>query len=296
MSTIRVEHSNRYTCISNAAIQDNTLSFKARGLHHLLLSYPDGFKVKRDSLINKSDKDGKTAIDSALKELEEAGYLTRRKFQDEKGQWQWDSIIREAPSKDPTPPPTSEPVPETRKPSAVKQDAGIQDDGKPYNILSNKYSSNNYSSNDQDLSPLPPKTGNGKERKLFQSRDRFTERFSPKEQPWKTGSGVNDFDNQFLEWLQSSWKQETSANAKAFLRKAKRDEERYDNALGYWDDYITSKTPTAGNIEQYIFDRFGLINEVPREYYQQTGRMYFTDYTNDELKEFIQWMEARNAA
>ncbi|MFM8007823.1 MAG: hypothetical protein ACKO86_23440, partial [Dolichospermum sp.] len=63
--------------IANKAIRDQRLSFRARGLHHLLLSYPNGWKVQVDHLVGESEKDGKDAVASALKELESLGYLTR---------------------------------------------------------------------------------------------------------------------------------------------------------------------------------------------------------------------------
>ncbi|WP_445634605.1 helix-turn-helix domain-containing protein [Nostoc sp. DSM 114161] len=97
--TIRVSHRKNYTCLSNAAIRDKRLSFKARGLHHLLLSYPDGWKVKIEHLVNESDKDGRTAIASALHELEECGYLTREQTRDPKtGRLgEWETVIWEHP-------------------------------------------------------------------------------------------------------------------------------------------------------------------------------------------------------
>lgn len=76
--TIRVEHQKNYTCITNSTIRDKHLSFKARGLHHLLLSYPDGWQVKIEHLVNESEQDGRTAVASALRELEEHGYLERK--------------------------------------------------------------------------------------------------------------------------------------------------------------------------------------------------------------------------
>ena len=75
--TIRIEHSKDYTVISNVAIRDTRLSFKSRGLHHLLLSYPNGWQINIEHLSDQSDKDGKDAVASALKELEAVGYLIR---------------------------------------------------------------------------------------------------------------------------------------------------------------------------------------------------------------------------
>ena len=98
--TIRVSHQKNYTCITNSAIRDKRLSFKARGLHHLLLSYPDGWQVKIEHLVSESEKDGRTAIASALRELENCGYLVRRQIRDLKtGRLgEWETVISECPS------------------------------------------------------------------------------------------------------------------------------------------------------------------------------------------------------
>jgi hypothetical protein len=78
MTTVRVcKHERNFTIIQNEAIQDKTLSLKARGLHHLLLSYPNDWIINVKHLANQSDKDGPDAIKTGLKELEEAGYLER---------------------------------------------------------------------------------------------------------------------------------------------------------------------------------------------------------------------------
>lgn len=97
--TIRVSHQKNYTCITNVAIRDKRLSLKARGLHHLLLSYPDGWRVKIEHLVSESDKDGRTAIASALQELERCGYLVRQQKRDPKtGRLgEWETIICEYP-------------------------------------------------------------------------------------------------------------------------------------------------------------------------------------------------------
>lgn len=96
---IRVEHSKNYTVISNDAIRDKRISLKARGLHHLLLSYPDSWKISIGHLSEEaSDEDARTAIQSALKELEKFGYLTREQVRDIKGRITgWENVVRELP-------------------------------------------------------------------------------------------------------------------------------------------------------------------------------------------------------
>jgi hypothetical protein len=102
--TIRVEHSKDYTIISNLAIRDVRLSLRARGLHHLLLSYPNGWKINIDHLTGESKIEGKDAIATALGELEKLGYLTRTQKRVGGKFSGYESVIRELPIKNPPQP------------------------------------------------------------------------------------------------------------------------------------------------------------------------------------------------
>lgn len=97
MTILRIKHSRNFTCIDNQVIRDTRLSFKARGLHHLLLSYPNDWRVSRDQLTTQSDKEGREAIGSALKELMALGYIERTKGKDESGRFVYESIVHELP-------------------------------------------------------------------------------------------------------------------------------------------------------------------------------------------------------
>lgn len=82
--------SDRFAIISNAAIEDTRLTFKARGLLAYLLSRPVGWTTSAERLAaTASDRDGKDAIKTALRELEQHGYLVRSKGQDGAGKWTW---------------------------------------------------------------------------------------------------------------------------------------------------------------------------------------------------------------
>ncbi len=133
MTVIRVEHNKNYTCIINDTIRDKRLSFKARGIHHLLLSYPDGWRINIEHLTSESDKDGKTAIASGLKELEELGYLTREKVHNELGHFcGWESVVREIPI---IGKPDNRKTRKSGKPIIGKPDAGKTDNRKTGCIL-----------------------------------------------------------------------------------------------------------------------------------------------------------------
>jgi len=114
--TIRVQHSKNYTVIANAAIRDTRLSFKARGLHHLLLSYPDGWKVSIEHLSTQSIMDGETAVKTGLQELERLGYLTREQVREKGKIVGYESTIREVPSENPPAPKSRRGKPQVENP------------------------------------------------------------------------------------------------------------------------------------------------------------------------------------
>ena len=84
MAVFRVEKTTGYTVMSNYHLRDKNLSCKACGLLSKMLSLPDEWDYTTRGLA-KICKDGVESITTALKELEECGYLIRRQNRDEKG-------------------------------------------------------------------------------------------------------------------------------------------------------------------------------------------------------------------
>ena len=76
MSVFRVNKNENYTVISNFHLRDKTLSLKGKGLLSFILSLPDDWNYSEMGLVSclKESRDG---VRSALKELEEHGYLIR---------------------------------------------------------------------------------------------------------------------------------------------------------------------------------------------------------------------------
>lgn len=97
MTTIRVAKRPRYTSVDRRSINDEVLSFRARGVLVWLLDKPDDWRADAASIAN-AGKEGRDAIRAALAELEAAGYLVRRKHRTEGGNWATEHTLYEHPS------------------------------------------------------------------------------------------------------------------------------------------------------------------------------------------------------
>jgi hypothetical protein len=65
-----------FTMVVNEVLRDASMSMKAKGLFSYLFSKPDGWDFSGDRIASEMS-DGRHAVFSALKELEEKGYLER---------------------------------------------------------------------------------------------------------------------------------------------------------------------------------------------------------------------------
>ena len=89
------KHDNKYTVIDNKALQDNSISWKAKGVLSYLLSLPDDWKIYLEELTEHTT-DGITATRSAVQELIKAGYITRNQLKDDKGRFDsYEYVIHE---------------------------------------------------------------------------------------------------------------------------------------------------------------------------------------------------------
>ena len=86
MAVFRVERTSDYTVMSNYHLRDKRLSLKAKGLLSQMLSLPEDWDYTLTGLcyINRESKD---AIRTAIRELEEAGYIRRRQTIDSGGKF-----------------------------------------------------------------------------------------------------------------------------------------------------------------------------------------------------------------
>lgn len=83
---VRVKKTTDFVVMDKTALQDERLSWKAKGLIAYLLSKPDDWSVYVAHLLKQSP-DGRDAVYSGLKELEQAGYLVRTRRHDAQGRF-----------------------------------------------------------------------------------------------------------------------------------------------------------------------------------------------------------------
>ena len=106
MSVIRCEHKYNFTIADNGFIKDPKLSAKAKGVMIYMLSLPKSWNFSLRELATHF-RDGKDAINNALKELEGCGYLEKKLHRDEEGRFQrthyivHEQSINESDSSDP---------------------------------------------------------------------------------------------------------------------------------------------------------------------------------------------------
>jgi predicted transcriptional regulator len=84
---IRVkEHTKHFTIILNEVLQTNEMSARAKGLYAYLISLPDDWKIYKTEL-TRHFTEGRDALDSAFKELEQAGYIEKAQRRNTEGQF-----------------------------------------------------------------------------------------------------------------------------------------------------------------------------------------------------------------
>lgn len=85
-----------FTVIANDVLRDERLSYRARGVLVSILSRPDNWRTDA-TMLAREGVEGRDAILTALKELEEAGYILRKKMQDKRGRWATTTLVFDTP-------------------------------------------------------------------------------------------------------------------------------------------------------------------------------------------------------
>lgn len=96
MSVFKIDKTKDYTVMSNFHLRDKNLSYKAKGLLSFMLSLPEDWDYSLAGLcaISKESRDG---IRSILKELQYYHYVEIEKVRGEKGYFEYNYLIYEAP-------------------------------------------------------------------------------------------------------------------------------------------------------------------------------------------------------
>ena len=89
---------SNWTQIRNEIIEDQRLTFKATAVLIFVLSKPDNWRTSTRHLASVK-REGIDAIRTAMTELESAGYIKRRRYQDEGGKWQYDTLVFDTPQR-----------------------------------------------------------------------------------------------------------------------------------------------------------------------------------------------------
>lgn len=85
MAVFRVQKTQNYTIMSNHHLRNKALSLKAKGLLSLMLSLPEDWDYTTRGLASIC-KEGVDGIRATVRELENAGYIIRRRVRDQSGQ------------------------------------------------------------------------------------------------------------------------------------------------------------------------------------------------------------------
>lgn len=84
MTVFRINKTQNYSVISNKFLNDDNLSWKAKGILTWLLSRQDGWKPLLIDMQQRS-KDGRDSTAAGINELVDYGYIVRHKIRDDKG-------------------------------------------------------------------------------------------------------------------------------------------------------------------------------------------------------------------
>ena len=184
MAVFRIEKTRDYTVMSNHHLRDKSLSLKAKGLLSLMLSLPEEWDYTTKGLA-RICKDGVDSICAGVRELEEHGYVIRRRVRNPNGQL---GAIEYTILEQPRPPEPKPGKPERENPVLDNPEQaspvlGEPEQGNPAQLNTNRSSkekskkdlSSTEGSNPVQSIPHPPR---GSDRK---GRDRMRERESYRE-------------------------------------------------------------------------------------------------------------------
>lgn len=161
-SIIKVKRREGFTILPNSTLRDKRLSLKTRAILAIMISVPDDWDFTVSGLASICGA-GRDAVRSALRELEESGYLTRAQCHDESGHFSRNEYIV-----------TDEPTERGETPLPENPSAGEPSTGEPL--------TENPTQQNKDLTNTPYSPPEGDDGKGVQKRDVDWELF---EQFWQ---------------------------------------------------------------------------------------------------------------
>lgn len=95
---IRAKKQKNYTIVSNHIFKNNDISARAKGVYAYIMTLPDDWKLYKSELFNRFSE-GKKAIDTAFKELEENQYISKKRVKNKFGKFEgWEYTVFEHPA------------------------------------------------------------------------------------------------------------------------------------------------------------------------------------------------------
>lgn len=96
MGIIRVAKNSNYVVMNRTALNDERLSWKAKGIMAYMLSMPDDWVFYMDELTSHST-DGKASFRAGFNELKKCGYIERKPVREGQRIKEWETIVHEMP-------------------------------------------------------------------------------------------------------------------------------------------------------------------------------------------------------
>jgi len=90
--SMKIYHQSKFGTAPHELLYSGDISLKAKGLYTYMQAKPDGWEFSADRIANEC-KEGKDAIQAALAELVDNGWLIRQKWHNEDGLWTWEHTL-----------------------------------------------------------------------------------------------------------------------------------------------------------------------------------------------------------
>lgn len=89
----RARRTRPSTDVPSDVIRDASISIRALGLLVVFLDLPEDVPIATDQFAGQGNREGRDALRKAMNELITAQYATRRKWQDDRGRWNTETVV-----------------------------------------------------------------------------------------------------------------------------------------------------------------------------------------------------------